>query len=381
MKIDGLLQLLIDQKGSDLFLSVGIEPCLKVNGKMTPLGSVRLDAEMVTEFIREVMTPAAYERYCQCHEANFAIQRPELGRFRVSCFWQMGSPGMAMRRIVTEIPTIEDLLLPGVLREIGVAKRGLILFVGATGAGKSTTQAAMIGYRNRTTDGHILTIEDPVEFVHHHDRSLITQREVGTDTESFDAALKSALRQAPDVILLGEIRSQETMEFALSFAETGHLCMATLHANNANQAIDRVLNFFPEERRSQTLMDLGMNLRAMVSQRLIPKVGGGRVPAIEILINTPLVSDKILKGETSDLKEVMKKSKESGMLTFDEYLYQLHKGGLISFEDGYRNADSANEFRLKVKLDNGGAAEDGKMTENADTPQAEAPQEFKILGS
>ena len=243
MKLDGLLQILIDQRGSDLFLSVGIEPCLKVNGRINRLGNLPLDAEMVSEFIKEAMTPEQYQRYCSAHEANFALQRPiELGRFRVSCFWQMGNPGMVIRRIITEIPTMEELYLPDVLREVCLTKRGLVLFVGATGAGKSTTQAAMIGYRNQMTDGHILTIEDPVEFVHQHGRSIITQREVGADTDSFDNALKSALRQAPDVILLGEIRSQETMEFALSFAETGHLCMATLHANNANQALERIMH-------------------------------------------------------------------------------------------------------------------------------------------
>ena len=364
MKIDGLLQLLVDQKGSDLFLSVGIEPCLKVNGKMTPLGSVRLDAEMVTEFIREVMTPAAFERYCQSHEANFAIQRPELGRFRVSCFWQMGCPGMVMRRIVTEIPTIEELMLPGILREIGVAKRGLILFVGATGAGKSTTQAAMIGYRNRTTDGHILTIEDPVEFVHRHDRSLITQREVGTDTDSFDAALKSALRQAPDVILLGEIRSQETMEFALSFAETGHLCMATLHANNANQAIERILHLVPIEKHRQLLYVLSFNLKAIVAQQLIPtRDGKGRRAAFELLISTPLVKDILLKGEMHRLKEVMSKSREQGMMTFDQSLFDLYRQGVVGYNEALAYADSPNDVRLMIKLD-GGVSPDAGMLSN-----------------
>jgi twitching motility protein PilU len=364
MKIDSLLRLLVDQKGSDLFLSVGIEPCLKVNGKLVALGSVRLDDEMVMEFIREVMLPAAFERYTQCHEANFAIQRPELGRFRVSCFQQMGCPGMVLRRIVTEIPTIEELFLPGVLREIGVAKRGLILFVGATGAGKSTTQAAMIGYRNRTTDGHILTIEDPVEFVHRHGRSLITQREVGTDTESFDAALKSALRQAPDVILLGEIRSQETMEFALSFAETGHLCMATLHANNANQAIERILHLVPIEKHRQLLYDLSFNLKAIVAQQLIPtRDGQGRRAAFEMLISTPLVKDILLKGEMHRLKEVMSKSREQGMVTFDQSLFDLYRQGVIGYNEALAYADSQNDVRLMIKLD-GGVSPDAGMLNN-----------------
>lgn len=364
MKIDSLLRLLVDQKGSDLFLSVGIEPCLKVNGKLVALGTVRLDDEMVSEFIREVMTPAAYDRYCQCHEANFAIQRPELGRFRISCFWQMGCPGMVLRRIVTEIPTIEELFLPGILREIGVAKRGLLLFVGATGAGKSTTQAAMIGYRNRTTDGHILTIEDPVEFVHRHGRSLITQREVGTDTDSFDAALKSALRQAPDVILLGEIRSQETMEFALSFAETGHLCMATLHANNANQAIERILHLVPIEKHRQLLYDLSFNLKAIVAQQLVPtRDGQGRRAAFELLVSTPLIKDILLKGEMHRLKEVMAKSREQGMMTFDQSLFDLYRQGVIGYNEALAHADSANDVRLMIKLD-GGVSPDAGMLNN-----------------
>ncbi len=364
MKIDGLLRVLIEQRGSDLFLSTGIEPCLKVNGRLSTLGSVKLDDDMVLEFIREIMTPGQFERYCQSHEANFAIQRPELGRFRVSCFWQMGSPGLVCRRIVTDIPTVEELFLPGILRELGVAKRGLLLFVGATGAGKSTTQAAMIGYRNRTTDGHILTIEDPVEFVHHHGRALITQREVGTDTESFDAALKSALRQAPDVILIGEIRSQETMEFALSFAETGHLCMATLHANNANQALERIMHLVPQEKHRQLLYDLSCNLKGIVAQQLIPtRDGQGRRAAFELLINTPLVRDIIMKGELHRLKEVMSKSREQGMVTFDQSLFDLFRQGVIGYNEALAHADSANDVRLMIKLD-GGVAADGGLLSN-----------------
>ena len=365
MKLDGLLQILIDQRGSDLFLSVGIEPCLKVNGRINRLGNLPLDAEMVSEFIKEAMTPEQYQRYCSAHEANFALQRPiELGRFRVSCFWQMGNPGMVIRRIITEIPTMEELYLPDVLREVCLTKRGLVLFVGATGAGKSTTQAAMIGYRNQMTDGHILTIEDPVEFVHQHGRSIITQREVGADTDSFDNALKSALRQAPDVILLGEIRSQETMEFALSFAETGHLCMATLHANNANQAIERILHLVPVEKHRQLLYDLSFNLKAIVAQQLIPtRDGQGRRAAFELLISTPLVKDILLKGEMHRLKEVMAKSREQGMMTFDQSLFDLYRQGVIGYNEALAYADSPNDVRLMIKLD-GGVSPDAGMLNN-----------------
>ena len=380
--VHSLLLWMTKNDASDLFILAGFPPAVKVHGELMPIpGAPKIIPEQSHLLVTSVMNSTQYTEFEKTKECNFAISIAQIGRFRVNALQQRASAGMVIRIIRTTIPNLAELKVPAILGDLVMAKRGLLIMVGATGSGKSTTLAAMIDHRNQKSKAHIITIEDPIEFTHNHKGCIVTQREVGVDTESWGAALKNTLRQAPDVIFMGEIRDRETMEYALQFAETGHLCLATLHANNANQAIDRVLNFFPEERRSQTLMDLGMNLRAMVSQRLIPKVGGGRVPAIEILINTPLVSDKILKGETSDLKEVMKKSKESGMLTFDEYLYQLHKGGLISFEDGYRNADSANEFRLKVKLDNGGAAEDGKMTENADTPQAEAPQEFKILGS
>lgn len=363
-RIDGLLQLLVHHKGSDLFLSVGIEPCLKVNGRLTTLGSVKLDGDMVLEFIRETMSDTAFEKYCESREANFAVSRPELGRFRVSCFWQMGNPGMVARRIVSEIPTIEDLFLPGILRELCLAKRGLILFVGATGAGKSTTQAALIGHRSRATDGHILTIEDPVEFVHQHSRSLITQREVGTDTESFDIALKSALRQAPDVLLLGEIRSQETMEFALAFAETGHLCMATLHANNANQAIERILHLVPPEKHRQLQYDLSFNLKAIVAQQLIPtRDGNDRRAAFELMISTPLIKDILMKGEMHRLKEVMARSREQGMVTFDQSLFDLYRQGIIGYNEALAHADSINDVRLMIKLD-GGLGPDSGMLSN-----------------
>ncbi len=364
MKLDGLLQLLIDRKGSDLFLSVGIEPCLKVNGHINKLGNLPLDAEMVLEFIKEAMTPEIYKRFCDTREANFALQRPiELGRFRVSCFWQMGNPGMVIRRIITDIPTMEELYLPEILREVCMTKRGLVLFVGATGAGKSTTQAAMIGYRNQMTDGHILTIEDPVEFVHQHAHSIITQREVGADTESFDNALKSALRQAPDVILLGEIRSRETMEFALSFAETGHLCLATLHANNANQALERILHLVPVEKHRQLLYDLSFNLRGIVAQQLIPtRDGQGRRAAFELLINTPLVQEIIMKGEMHRLKEVMSKSREQGMVTFDQSLFDLYRQGVIGYNEALAHADSPNDVRLMIKLDGGVSPDAGTLS-------------------
>lgn len=379
--VHSLLLWMTRNDASDLFILAGFPPAVKVNGELMPIPNApKIISEQSHLLVTSVMNSQQYAEFEKTKECNFAISIAQIGRFRVNALMQRTSAGMVIRIIRTTIPNLQELKVPAILGDLVMSKRGLIIIVGATGSGKSTTLAAMIDYRNQNSRGHIITIEDPIEFTHNHKNCIVTQREVGVDTDNWGAALKNTLRQAPDVIFMGEIRDRETMEYALQFAETGHLCMATLHANNANQAIDRVLNFFPEERKSQTLMDLGMNLRAMISQRLIPKIGGGRVPAIEILINTPLVSDKILKGETADLKEVMKKSKESGMLTFDEYLYQLHKEGRITFEDGYRNADSANEFRLKVKLDSSGATEGGALTSDADTPQAEVEPEFKILG-
>lgn len=376
--IQTLLLWMTKNDASDLFILAGFPPAVKIHGELIPIPDApRIMPEQSHLLTTSVMNSIQYAEFENTKECNFAISLSEIGRFRVNALQQRASSGMVIRVIRTSIPKLQDLGVPELLGELSMTKRGLIIMVGATGSGKSTTLAAMIDHRNENSKGHIITIEDPIEFTHNHKKCIITQREVGVDTDSWGAALKNTLRQAPDVIFMGEIRDRETMEYALQFAETGHLCMATLHANNANQAIDRVINFFPEERRSQTLMDLGMNLRAMVSQRLIPKKGGGRVPAIEILINTPLVSDKILKGETSDLKEVMKKSRESGMITFDESLYQLYKSGQISFEDGYRNADSANEYRLKVKLDSAGAGEDAQNTATADTPQEEV--KFKII--
>lgn len=376
--VQTLLLWMTKNDASDLFILAGFPPAVKIHGELIPIPDApRIMPDQSHLLTTSVMNSAQYAEFENTKECNFAISLSGVGRFRVNALQQRASSGMVIRVIRTSIPKLQDLGVPELLGELSMTKRGLIIMVGATGSGKSTTLAAMIDHRNENSKGHIITIEDPIEFTHNHKKCIITQREVGVDTESWGAALKNTLRQAPDVIFMGEIRDRETMEYALQFAETGHLCMATLHANNANQAIDRVINFFPEERRPQTLMDLGMNLRAMVSQRLIPKKGGGRVPAIEILINTPLVSDKILKGETSDLKEVMKKSRESGMITFDESLYHLYKSGQISFEDGYRNADSANEYRLKVKLDSAGAGEDAQNTANADTPQEEV--KFKII--
>ena len=376
--IQTLLLWMTKNDASDLFILAGFPPAVKIHGELIPIPDApRIMPEQSHLLTTSVMNSMQYAEFENTKECNFAISLSGVGRFRVNALQQRASSGMVIRVIRTSIPKLHDLGVPALLGELSMTKRGLLIMVGATGSGKSTTLAAMIDHRNENSKGHIITIEDPIEFTHNHKKCIITQREVGVDTDSWGAALKNTLRQAPDVIFMGEIRDRETMEYALQFAETGHLCMATLHANNANQAIDRVINFFPEERRSQTLMDLGMNLRAMVSQRLIPKKGGGRVPAIEILINTPLVSDKILKGETSDLKEVMKKSRESGMITFDESLYHLYKSGQISFEDGYRNADSANEYRLKVKLDSAGAGEDAQNTATADTPQEEV--KFKII--
>jgi twitching motility protein PilU len=376
--VQTLLLWMTKNDASDLFILAGFPPAVKIHGELIPIPDApRIMPDQSHLMTTSVMNSAQYAEFENTKECNFAISLSGVGRFRVNALQQRASSGMVIRVIRTSIPKLQDLGVPELLGELSMTKRGLLIMVGATGSGKSTTLAAMIDHRNENSKGHIITIEDPIEFTHNHKKCIITQREVGVDTDSWGAALKNTLRQAPDVIFMGEIRDRETMEYALQFAETGHLCMATLHANNANQAIDRVINFFPEERRPQTLMDLGMNLRAMVSQRLIPKKGGGRVPAIEILINTPLVSDKILKGETSDLKEVMKKSRESGMITFDESLYQLYKSGQISFEDGYRNADSANEYRLKVKLDSAGAGEDTQNTATADTPKEEV--KFKII--
>ncbi|MBX9675683.1 MAG: PilT/PilU family type 4a pilus ATPase [Methylotenera sp.] len=351
-----LLRLMIGKKASDMFITAGFPPAMKIDGKMTPVSQQVLSAQQSREIARSIMNDKQAAEFDATNECNFAIGLPGVARFRVSAFVQRGSIGMVFRTIATKIPKFEELKLPEVLKDIAMTKRGLVIFVGGTGSGKSTSLAAMIGYRNENSYGHIITIEDPVEFVHDHINCVITQREVGVDTENWHIALKNTLRQAPDVILIGEIRDRETMDYAIAFAETGHLCMATLHANSTNQALDRIINFFPEERRQQLLMDLSLNTRAFISQRLIPKSDGiGRAAAIEIMINSPLISDLIFKGEVHEIKEIISRSREIGMQTFDQALFDLHESGDISYEDALKNADSVNDLRLKVKLHGKGA--------------------------
>jgi twitching motility protein PilU len=346
-----LLRALTSRRGSDLFLTAGFPPAMKIDGKMTPVSQQVLTAGHTAMLVRSIMNDRQAAEFEASKECNFAIAPSGIGRFRVNCFVQQGQVGAVLRVITTRIPNFEELRLPPVLKDVAMTKRGLVLFVGATGSGKSTSLAAMIGYRNENSHGHIVTIEDPVEFVHPHKNCMITQREVGVDTESWEAALKNTLRQAPDVILIGEIRDRETMEHAIAFAETGHLCLGTLHANNSNQAMDRIINFFPEERRQQLLMDLSLNLKGVVSQRLIPnKEGKGRSAAVEVLLNSPLISDLIFKGEVHEIKEIMKKSRELGMQTFDQAIFELYEAGRISYEDALRFADSTNEVRLNIKL-------------------------------
>ena len=357
-----LLRLMTSKGGSDLFITAGFPPAIKIDGKMTPVSNQALTPSHTADLARAIMNDKQTAGFELTKEANFAISPGDLGRFRVSAFVQMSCVGMVLRVITTKIPVLEELNLPPVLKDVIMSKRGLVIMVGATGSGKSTTLAAMVGYRNENSYGHILTIEDPVEYVHPHKNCVVTQREVGVDTESFEAALKNSLRQAPDVIQIGEIRDRETMEHAIAFAETGHLCLATLHANSANQALDRIINFFPEERRAQLLMDLSLNLRGLISQRLIPKKDAkGRVVAIEIMLNSPLISDLIFKGEVHEIKEIMKKSRELGMQTFDQALFDLHEADLITYEDALRNADSVNDLRLTIKLQ-GKAAKDKDLS-------------------
>ena len=346
-----LLRLMTAKGGSDLFITAGFPPAMKIDGKMTPVSTQALSSTHPADLARAIMNDKQAAGFELTKESNFAISPGDLGRFRVSAFMQMGAVGMVLRVITTTIPKFEDLELPEVLKDVIMTKRGLVIMVGATGSGKSTTLAAMVGYRNENSHGHIITIEDPVEFVHPHRNCVITQREVGVDTDSFEAALKNSLRQAPDVIQIGEIRERETMEHAIAFAETGHLCLATLHANSANQALDRIINFFPEERRQQLLMDLSLNLKGLISQRLVPKKEAkGRVVAMEILLNSPLISDLIFKGEVHEIKEIMKKSRELGMQTFDQALFDLYEADKITYEDALRNADSVNDLRLNIKL-------------------------------
>jgi len=358
MDFEGLLKLMVTKKASDLFITAGVPPSIKIHGKVMPVTQRALTPEKAREVVLSVMNEEQRREFARAHECNFAISAAGIGRYRVSAFQQRNHVGMVLRRIETTIPTIEELRLPNILKKISLTKRGLVIFVGATGTGKSTSLASMIGYRNRTTTGHIISIEDPIEFVHNHDKCIITQREVGIDTDSFETALKNTLRQAPDVILIGEVRTSETMDYAVAFAETGHLCMCTLHANNANQALDRILHFFPREKHNQVLMDLSLNLRAIVAQQLIPTPDGkGRRPAIEIMINTPLVSDHIRKGELHLLKDLMAKSNEQGMQTFDQSLFALFKSGEITYEDALHHADSPNDLRLMIKLDSSDSGE------------------------
>ena len=355
MNLDALLKLVSKKKASDLFITVGMPPCIKVNGRIMPVSGDRVDEQQARDMVTGVMSPAQQEEFAQTKECNFAISASGVGRFRVSAFVQRNAVGMVLRRIEGEIPEIDELRLPPILKDLAMTKRGLVIFAGATGTGKSTSLAAMVGFRNQNSTGHIVTIEDPIEFAHKHAGCIVTQREVGIDTESYLVALKNTLRQAPDVILIGEIRTRETMDHAIAFAETGHLCLSTLHANNANQALDRIINFFPEDRRDQLFMDLSLNLRAVVAQQLVRSVKGNeRLPVVEVLINTPLAADLIRKGEVHKLKDLMKRSTEHGMITFDQALYALYKQGKISYEDAILYADSSNEVRLMIKLGSGG---------------------------
>lgn len=355
-----LLRLMLSKKASDMFITAGFPPAFKIDGKMTPVSQQSLTAQHTSVLARAIMNDKQAAEFEATSECNFAINPAGIGRFRVNAFVQQQRVGIILRTITTKIPEFDDLGLPPVLKEVVMSKRGLVIFVGGTGSGKSTSMASLIGHRNKNSHGHIITIEDPVEYVHEHINCLITQREVGVDTESWEAALKNTLRQAPDVILIGEIRDRETMEHAIAFAETGHLCMGTLHANSANQALDRIINFFPEERRAQLLMDLSLNLKSVVAQRLIPKKDGtGRVAAIEVMLNSPLISDLIFKGNVHEIKEIMKKSRELGMQTFDMALFEHFEAGNISYEDALRNADSMNELRLQIKLE-------GKEAKNKD---------------
>ncbi len=347
-----LLRLMVEKKGSDLFITVDFPPAIKIDGKISPVSKTKLTAENTKALVYGIMNDRQLKEFEATKECNFAIAPPGIGRFRVNAFIQMGYTGMVLRTIETTVPTIDKLGLPQILKDIALTKRGLVIFVGATGSGKSTSLAGMIDWRNENTYGHIITVEDPIEYVHAHKNCIITQREVGVDTEDWDIALKNSLRQAPDVILLGEIRDRKTMQFGIEFAETGHLALATLHANNANQAMDRIINFFPEDRHQQLFMDLSLNLRAVISQRLLRRASGkGRIAAFEILINTPYISDLILKGDIHELKAAMAQANEQGMKTFDQALFDLYEADQITYEDALRNADSMNELRLRIKLE------------------------------
>jgi twitching motility protein PilU len=349
--VNDLLRLMVSRNGSDLFLTADFPPAIKVDGKVTKVSPQPLTGQHTVALARAVMNDKQSGEFERTKECNFAISPQGIGRFRVNAFMQQGHVGLVIRTIPQTLPTIDSLNLPKVLKDIAMGKRGLVIFVGATGSGKTTSLAAMVDYRNENSFGHIITVEDPVEFVHPHKNCIVTQREVGIDTDGWEQALKNTLRQAPDVILMGEIRDRETMEHAVAFAETGHLCMATLHANSSNQALDRIINFFPEERRAQLLMDLSLNLRGLVSQRLLPRQEGrGRIAAVEVMLNSPLISDLISKGEVAEIKEVMKRSREGGMQTFDQSLFDLYENRSVTYEDAIRNADSVNDLRLQIKL-------------------------------
>jgi twitching motility protein PilU len=347
-----LLRRMVEKKGSDLFITAGFPPAIKIDGEIRPQAERSLTPEQSAALVRAVMNDRQSKEFDATKECNFAISPPGIGRFRVSAFIQQGHTGAVLRTINAKIPTIEELELPLILKDVALSKRGFVIMVGGTGSGKSTSLAAMVGYRNEKTRGHIVTIEDPVEFVHPHKGCVITHREVGVDCDGWHTALKNTLRQAPDVILIGEIRDRETMEYGIQFAETGHLVLATLHANNSNQALDRIINFFPEERREQLLMDLSLNIRALISQRLLPRESGsGRIAAMEVMLQSPLISDLIFKGQVAKIKDVMARSNRLGMKTFDQSLFELFEAGLVSYEDALRNADSKNELRLRVKLE------------------------------
>lgn len=376
--MEGLLRYMVKRQASDLFVTAGVSPCIKVNGRMENLSNQALSAEQSRRLVYSAMPPRAKEEFEASQEANFAVHLPDVGRFRVNVFQQQNNIGMVVRRIQTRIPTLEELGLPQVLKILSMTRRGLILVVGATGSGKSTTLAGMVGYRNHNTAGHIVTIEDPIEYVHNHAGCIITQREVGIDTQSYEAGLKNALRQAPDVILVGEVRTRETMEQAIAFADTGHLCLSTLHCNNAHQALERTLNFFPEDRHNQILMELSMNLKAIVAQRLLPTADGkGRCVAIEVLINTPRIADLVRTGAFHQIKDTMMKSEPQGMKTFDRAVYDLYCEGRISAEDAINHADSENEVRLMIKL--GKNNDPSRLAESTDGITLEEAEEHETF--
>jgi len=380
--MDELLVSLYKKGGSDLFIIAGAAPAMRIHGKITPVMDKKLTADHTLALTQSLMTEKERTEFAESKECNFAIALPNISRFRVNALVQRGSAGLVVRIIPNDIPNFGDLHLPEIMSQIAMTKRGLVIFVGGTGSGKSTSLASMIDYRNENSNGHIITIEDPVEFVHNHKGCIVTQREVGTDTDSFEIALKNTLRQAPDVILIGEIRDQKTMEHAIAFAETGHLCLATLHANNTNQALDRIINFFPEARHKQLLLDLSLNVKALISQRLLPTPSGkGRRAAIEVLLNTPLMSDLIMKGEVHEIKALMSKSRDLGMQTFDHALFDLLNENAITIEEAMRNADSVNDLRLRIKLEGGGsAAVDDMIADSMSLEEDEEPDPHSMNG-